>query len=165
MNERISALIDGELDDEAVLQVCMRMRSESASRQCCSEYQLIGDALRKSGHLDQDVSARVMKALHDEPVVLAPRPVRARPLLQNALALAASVAGVVVVMSMVWSGTGISDASVAVAPAAQVPPALRDPNMQAYLVAHQTQAPSTTMHGATHYLKTVSLETDAGAKQ
>lgn len=156
MNERISALMDGELEAEAASQLIKGLPASEAHRQRWSEYHLIGDALRRNGHLETDISARVMEALLEEPVVLAPRRVRARPLLQNMLALAASVAGVAVVSAVLWQGQAgevVELADAAVPAAAQVPPEL-----QAYLVAHQTHAPASTMHGAPHYLKTVALE-------
>ncbi len=163
MNERISALMDGELDDEAAALVIKNLPGDDEYRQRWSEYHLIGDALRKNGHLDTDVSARVMEALLEEPVVLAPRRVRARPLLQNMLALAASVAGVAVVSTVLWQGRAgqvLEVAEVTVPVDAQVPAEL-----QAYLVAHQTHAPASTMHGASHYLKAVALETAAVSEQ
>jgi hypothetical protein len=37
-------------------------------------------------------------------------------------------------------------------------------NMQEYLIAHQSQSPNSSMQGAARYIKTVSVETSAGAR-
>lgn len=159
--------MDGELDAEDSGFELTRLRGESARRNW-HDYHLIGDALRGDAQLDCDLTARVMEALIDEPVVLAPprRSLERQGVLQRSLALAASVAGVAVVTALAWSGRPAAvqqlaavqgGAGVATVPAAaQVPPQLASVDLQAYLVAHQTHAPSA--QGAAHYIKTVSME-------
>jgi sigma-E factor negative regulatory protein RseA len=157
MNEKLSALMDGELDEEEATLVLSRLRASEALRCDWSNYQLIGDALRSSSHLDNDVTARVMEALLNEPVVLAPSSRKRDIPLQRTLALAASVAGVTLLSVLAWSGRPGAVAEVASVPVeAQVPVQLVKLNLQAYLVAHQTHAPSA--QGAAHYIKTVSME-------
>ncbi len=81
--ERLSALVDGELEDGAVAQACARWRDSAESRASWHAYQLIGDVLR-SDDLAADAArdARFMAALRarlaTEPIVLAPQPA-ARP--------------------------------------------------------------------------------------
>lgn len=162
MNEQLSALMDGELDEADVPLVLARLRASEDRRQDWSDYHLVGDALRGSTRLESDLTARVMEALLEEPVVLAPARVPRQPVLQRTLAMAASVAGVALVSALVWSGRPVAVAEVAQIPAsAQVPPQLASANLQAYLVAHQTHAPSASVQGAAHYIKTVSVDTGA----
>lgn len=168
MSEQLSALMDGELDAEDSGFELTRLRGEAA-RRTWHDYHLIGDALRGDAQLACDLTARVMEALIDEPVVLAPprRSLERQGMLQRSLAVAASVAGVAVVTALAWSGRPAAvaqqvaavqgSAGAATVPAAaQVPPQLASVDLQAYLVAHQTHAPSA--QGAAHYIKTVSME-------
>jgi sigma-E factor negative regulatory protein RseA len=158
MTERLSALMDGELDDYEAAAAFARLRSNEDYRQHWSDYHMIGDALRGSAQLEVDLTARVMESLLDEPVVLAP-PLRVQRQtgLQRTLALAASVAGVTLVTALAWSGRPGAVAEVAKIPAeARVPTQLAGANLQAYLVAHQSHSPSA--QGAAHYIKTVSME-------
>lgn len=160
MTEKLSALMDGELDEIETPPAFVRLRSSEDYRQHWSEYHLIGDALRGSAGLQTDLTARVMEALIDEPVVLAPPRLQSRqPTFQRTLALAASVAGITLVATLAWSGRPGAVVQVASVPVeAQVPAQLTGADLQAYLVAHQTHAPSA--QGAAHYIKTVSI--DAG---
>lgn len=77
--ERLSALVDGELDGEAATQACVHWRESAASRAAWHAYQLIGDVLRSDDLASDPVrDARFLAALRsrlaDEPVVLAPQP-------------------------------------------------------------------------------------------
>lgn len=158
MTEKLSALMDGELDEFETAAALARLRSSEDYRQHWSDYHLIGDALRGASALQIDLTARVMESLIDEPVVLAPSLRSSRTsTLPRTLALAASVAGVTIVATLAWSGRPGAVPEVAQIPVeAQVPTQLTGANLQAYLVAHQTHAPSA--QGAAHYVKTVSME-------
>ena len=80
--ERLSALVDGELEANVIAQACAAWRDETEQRSTWHAYQLIGDVLR-SGDLASDPGRDVafMSALRarlaTEPVVLAPQPVDA----------------------------------------------------------------------------------------
>ena len=82
--ERLSALVDGELDHTAVAQACAHWREDSASRSTWHAYQLIGDVLR-SEDLASDASRdsafliSLRAKLAAEPVVVAPEPLLAPP--------------------------------------------------------------------------------------
>src|SRR3990172_11284822 len=71
MNERISALMDGELDESELTQDLKRLRSNPDLRRTWDTYHLIGDTLR--GHAAPAMAARVSERLVDEPTVVAPQ--------------------------------------------------------------------------------------------
>ena len=80
--ERLSALVDGELEANVIAQVCAAWRDETEQRSTWHAYQLIGDVLR-SDDLASDPGRDVafMSALRarlaTEPIVLAPQAVDA----------------------------------------------------------------------------------------
>lgn len=160
MNERLSALMDGELDDDAAGVVFTHLRASEDGRQRWSDYHLIGDALRQGEALDRDLTARVMEALLEEPVVLAPPRRKTLPLMQRALALAASVAGVAIVSAVAWSGRPLAENEVAKAPAAPVQ--LATASLHEYVVAHQSHVPNSAVQGASRYIRTVALDPEVG---
>lgn len=160
MTEKLSALMDGELDEIEASATFAGLRASESDRQQWSDFHLISDALRGGRMLEVDLTARVMESLIDEPVVLAPvrRIPQQQTTFQRTLAVAASVAGITLVTALAWSGRPGAVAQVAKIPVeAQVPSQLAGANLQAYLVAHQAHAP--TAQGAAHYVKTVSMET------
>src|SRR4051812_12299601 len=77
MKDRISVLMDGELEDGSAAQVIdvLASRSETGddARDAWRAYHLISDALGKSRMLSAGFSERVEAALAVEPTVLAPR--------------------------------------------------------------------------------------------
>jgi len=175
MKDRLCGLMDGEQPrDDALFDALKRDR---ALRDCWRQYHLIGDALKGESVLDRDITARVMAALDDEPIVLAPRkPVR-RELQGSVLALAATLAGVAVVG---WIALAPAQAPKAVVPvvhsetaAAQpvsartnaVPPVRQaSREMQEYLIAHQTQLSTLQFRGGTEYIRTVAANRATPAK-
>lgn len=154
--------MDGELEDHEVQASFDALRRNEALRGQWRQGHLIGAALRDEGHLDFDVTARVMTALEAEPVVLAPRPRAIRDWSRPAMALAATVAGVAVVA---WLGLGAepepsSIAQVTPAPArvsAPLAQAPSTPRLQEYLVAHQAYASVGPMAGGARNIRTVSV--------
>lgn len=103
---QVSECLDGELDESRLPGFLERYGAEGGLRRRFSRYVVVRDCLRQAPPLtvDNDFAGRVMGALADEPVVLAPRGrsvfagERARRLLRPAagLAVAASVATVAV---------------------------------------------------------------------
>jgi sigma-E factor negative regulatory protein RseA len=79
VRERLSALVDGELDAVAVVQACAAWREDGDARIAWHAYQLIGDVLRSEDlanapRRDVALLQRLRAQLADEPVVLAPQP-------------------------------------------------------------------------------------------
>ncbi len=94
MKEKVSALIDGELQSDSLHAHLGRLRADPELRGAWDTYHLIGDALR--GQISPGIADRVVARLREEPTVLAPRPERdpTRRLGWYAMSAAASVAAV-----------------------------------------------------------------------
>ena len=91
--ERLSALVDGELEANIVAQACAAWRDDAAQRSSWHAYQLIGDVLRSddlASEPGRDLAflSALRGRLAAEPVVLAPQAVEAdapaRPAVSNA---------------------------------------------------------------------------------
>lgn len=144
MKEKLSAVIDGELEGEIQAQIT-RLRSDPELRAAWDTYHLIGDALR--GHLCREIAPRVISRLRDEPTVLAPRRRAAGAAGRigwygmYAAASAAAVAVVAWTAFPAWHADP-QVASSAVATTAEVPSETAAASMPAadvenYLLAHQ----------------------------
>jgi len=77
--ERMSALVDGELDAAAAEAACARWKSDAQARCDWHAYQLIGDVLRSDGlakgaSRNEQFLVLLRARLQTEPVVLAPAP-------------------------------------------------------------------------------------------
>jgi sigma-E factor negative regulatory protein RseA len=160
MKEKISALLDDELDAAEIRQLCKSIRGETELRKACSTYLLIGDALRGESYLAMDMTPAVIGQLADGPFVFAPsrRNEWQRPL----LAMAATIAGVAVVA---WVALAPQQAFRVQEVALQRPVivsqseprvASNDGDMQEYLIAHQTHSGSFYLNGDTQHIRTVS---------
>lgn len=80
--ERLSALVDGELDANVVAQACAAWRDDAEQRSTWHAYQLIGDVLRSddlASEPSRDVAflSALRSRLAAEPVVLAPQSIDA----------------------------------------------------------------------------------------
>jgi len=78
--ERLSALVDGELEANVVVQACTAWRDDAEHRSTWHAYQLIGDVLRSddlASEPSRDVAflSALRGRLAAEPIVLAPQPV------------------------------------------------------------------------------------------
>lgn len=163
MNEELSRLMDGDLEEHEVARVvgdCGRPGALTAW--VC--YHIIGDALRGSAHgAPSQAALRVVQALDNEPTVLAPRPRLVRPAASWTWAAAATVAAVTVVgwtaMSLTQSpGTAVAKAREAAAvTAAQLRPQQLP---QDYVLVHQEYSPATAIQGVRPYLRAVSMPGD-----
>jgi sigma-E factor negative regulatory protein RseA len=162
MNEDLSRLMDGDLDDAELDRVGPGLRRPQAL-ETWSCYHAIGDALRGCPPGSPKVLSRVSAALAAEPTVLAPRPkVHAeRPAVRWAVAAAATVAAVGVVG---WTGLSLTESpGTAVAKAreasgvtsAQVRP---QGLPQDYVLVHQEYSPATALQGVQPYLRAVSAQ-------
>lgn len=167
MKTRLSALLDGELDNEESAAAVENSVRHENSREAAYLYFLIGDALRGEDRLDADLTGRVMASVADEPTVLAPRARHRR--VAPALAVAASLAGVAVVGWLALATSPQEDRSLVArvsAPAKTGPtPTLlvqkQSAEMQEYLIAHQAHSSSLRLSSGAHQIRTVSFE-DAG---
>ncbi|MBI4291113.1 MAG: sigma-E factor negative regulatory protein [Betaproteobacteria bacterium] len=167
MNERISALMDGEVDNEELGNNLKRLASDGEWRDTWETYHLIGDALR--GHSGPGYAAKVAARLAKEPTVLAPKRVRSSA--QRARWLAMSVAaGLAAVVLVAWMAVPQSNQesapALAAAPAsapetsasAGLPATPVAAEVEDYLLAHQPFSPSGAMQGVATYVRTVADE-------
>ena len=162
MKDRISVLMDGELDDGSAARVIDALASEGEAREAWRTYHLISDALGKSRMLSAGFSDRVAAALAAEPTVLAPRRLGVPREPRRWLALAAGLAA----FSLVgW--LGFAPQQTAVAPVAQAPKPIVAKEANAavvplpsgtndYLLAHQAFSPRMSFRGMAPYALTVS---------
>jgi len=99
-DERISALVDDELNEQECQSAVDELLSQGDKRAAWGRYHLLSLALKRRlpAGVDYNFSSRVMAALEDEPTVLAPRKPAPSSWGQRAagLAVAASVAAVAV---------------------------------------------------------------------
>ena len=99
VRERLSALVDGELEGDAAGAVCVEWRDRPDSRAAWHAYQLIGDVLRSDDLAAGPTrDARFLHAfrarLANEPVVLAPRSGPQDPSVTNGVASAERIPAV-----------------------------------------------------------------------
>lgn len=171
--DRISALIDGELDERQAREEFSRIKQDGELRECWDTFHLIRDAMRGECHLSPRSGWRLSERLEQEPTVLAPRRSAAKHVKTYALSLAASLAAVGVVAWVAISsnplntpgsfpqqgGTVASVTPIPVLqPVAVVPNLPSEGNMNEYLLAHQEFSPSTVMQGVVPYIRTVSTD-------
>lgn len=174
--ERLSALIDGELDAGEAARVLDALCSDPELQRRWSDLQLVGDAIRSTEvaacHVD-GFCARVRVALRDEPTVLAPR--ARTPMKRYAvpgIALAASMAAIAFVAVPLLRAPAPELTAQSPAPAAATVPvvAAADPatpqptkaataiaNARAldpYFAAHRELTGGTPLPRATAYLRT-----------
>jgi sigma-E factor negative regulatory protein RseA len=162
MKTRISALVDGELDDHEIAEAMRALRSSQELRAQWCDCHLLSAALRGERELDIDVVARVMSALDLEPTVMAPAPRRIPAWQRPALALAASAAGVAVVAWLALTPVGDHGAPAQIAgltvaePSPSVAKLQSTPRLQEYLLAHQAYAPGGAVVGGARNIRTVA---------
>ncbi len=182
MKNDLSSLIDGELDEASQQTLLLALREDSALRAAWSEYQLIGDAIRRTPHLEIDLTARIISELAHEPTVLAPATQASRlqsrqaesesaasRWIQGAMRVAAAVSGVAVVGWLALNTPSATDEkptlasrspAIQLASSAPTPPrdeaADQAEHMQPYLMAHQTYSPGNRFDGGAGYVRTVA---------
>lgn len=166
MNERISALMDGELEDRSAGELIEALGRDPEAVATWRVYHLIGDAMREPRLLSEGVAAHVRERLAEEPTVLAPAAAAAQPRRWVALPIAASLAAVSLVGWLAFAPQlpgPLSQPPVAKAPAAAAnpPAALAVPLPSAtsdYLLAHQGFSPRASFQGMAPYVRSVSDE-------
>jgi sigma-E factor negative regulatory protein RseA len=157
MKDRISALMDGELDERAADEALGRVGRDAEAGETWRAYHMIGDVLREDRVLSRGFSARVRARLGDEPTVLAPAAARSS---RRWLPLpAAAAAAAVALVAWVAFAPQREVPQPAPAPVAEAkPPAIIPPPMAAndYLLAHQGFSPRVAYQGMAPYVRTVS---------
>jgi sigma-E factor negative regulatory protein RseA len=164
--DKISAWMDGELDEQQAQQQFSRLKHDADLRNCWDEFHLIGDALRGEFMLSQQFSQRLTDRLAHEPTVLAPRRSGGRRVIAYALSAAASLCAIGLVGWVALSGNpstpwadfarGPAAPSPATIPATLLANVPSDGKMNEYLIAHQEFSPSTTIQGLAPYIRSVS---------
>ena len=157
MKERLSELMDGELDDRSAAEVIKALGSDREAVHAWRTYQLISDAMRQSRVLSADFTARFSGRLAQEPTVFAPRAMQTESRKWLAMSAAASVAAVALVA---WVAFAPQPEVKTAAPLAQAEP---QPNIvplpsaaNDYLLAHQGFSPRVSLQGMAPYVRTVS---------
>lgn len=176
MNEKVSMLMDGELDEHEFDAALTALVRDDDARRTWRTYHLIRDALRGEYVPGADLMAGVTSRLTREPTVLAPRPGTHRLARRQwmALSAAASLAAVALVGWLAMAPRSASDIGPGMAavanssqtgatPVAQVRPRapVRVPlpsSTDDYLLAHQGYSPRLTLQGVAPYIRTVSDE-------
>jgi sigma-E factor negative regulatory protein RseA len=171
--ERISQLMDGELDSQSARQALIRLRQHDGMRENWDTFHLIGDALRGEETLSPEFGRRFAQRLAGEPTVLAPARSTAPRITAYTLSAAASLAAVALVG---WLAVGTRTATTppvelantpaaalaeaapepAPAPKAQLASEPYDGTLNEYLMAHTGFSPSTVIQGVAPYIRTVA---------
>lgn len=161
MNDRISALMDGELDEKSAAQLIEALTRDAQAVRTWRSYHLIGDAMRGGLPLSDGFTERLAQRLAAEPTVLAPRRMRTdSPRLLTVSAAAASLAAVAFVGWIAFAPQTLD----APAPVARVQtPAEAKPVLvplsnaaNDYLLAHQGFSPGVSLQGMAPYVLTVA---------
>ena len=174
--ERISQLMDGELDAKSAQHELNRLRPDSELREHWDSYHLIGDALRGEPILSRTFGRRLSERLAGEPTILAPRRSIGRKVTAYALSAAASLSAVALVG---WVAIGtqtstLNSGAIATAPvparvdlpAPKVQPASvpYDGAHNEYLMAHTGFSPSTAIQGVAPYIRSVTASQPAASR-
>jgi sigma-E factor negative regulatory protein RseA len=176
--EKVSALMDGEMEGGDADFVIDRVIKNEEARTHWDTYHLISDAFRNEYLLSRDFVANVAVRLAAEPTILAPRPRRdfLSRVRTHALSVAASIAAVATVGWLALGNSPFSSepssVSIATAPqqaqtavtAGALRPVALDGSMRAYLFAHQEYSPTTQIQGVAPYVRTVSEVSNDGSR-
>ena len=166
MNERISTLMDGEVDESELDRDLLHLNGNVELRRTWDTYHLIGDTLR--GHAAPALAMKVLQRLAGEPTVLAPQ--RRAPrgkIAQFAFSAAAGAAGIALVAWLALPGLKPEPPQVAASAPPGTPVAVVTPmavGVENYLLAHQSYSPAGAMQGVAPYVRTVADERGGRAK-
>jgi len=171
MKEKISALMDGQLEGAAADEALELLRRDASATEAWRLYHLVSDAMHEHRPLSDGFTSRVSARLAAEPTLLAPSRLPGRtPAQRFALAAAASLAAVALVAWLAFAPQPQSAAPIAQAPA----PAPAQPSAVAtvalpaaandYLLAHQGFSPRVSLQGITPYVRTVADRADESGK-
>jgi sigma-E factor negative regulatory protein RseA len=148
--ERISAFMDGELEDQEAAGQVRRLKEDLELRLAWDTYHLIGDAMRGEAGYSSGLAVKISARLASEPTVVAPRTrMPLRNVRRVALSAAASIAGVALVAWLTLFDSPL-------APQTQLAATPANGAVNDYLLAHQQFSPNTAMQGVASYVRTVS---------
>jgi sigma-E factor negative regulatory protein RseA len=172
MKDRISALMDGELDAGEFEGALSALRQDGEALTAWRTYHLIGDALQGRALLQSDCAARVSARLALEPALLGTLPADVVAPQRSSWfvpsALAASIAAVALVGWMALAPRPADRPVEVVAAPASAPapkPVVRQPLTAAardYLLAHQAFSPRNSLQGVAPYVRSVAAEAAPG---
>jgi len=161
MNDKISALMDGELDEKSAAEVIDWLGRDGDALRVWRAYQLISDAMRDGCLLSDGFAARVAARLSAEPALLAPARLQAEPRKWLVLSAAASVAAVSLVGWLAFAPQREAPppqvAQASATPLKKQPAIVPLPSgTNDYLLAHQGFSPRASLQGMAPYVRTVS---------
>jgi sigma-E factor negative regulatory protein RseA len=174
MRQKISAMVDGELDEGAAEEAYRSLAQGGEALETWCAYHLISDAMRESRLLSAGFAARVAERLAAEPTVLAPARLaggeRGR---WFALSAAASVAAAALVGGLFFlqqpgadRPAPVAQAQQPAAAAAKRPAIVPLPtSANDYLLAHQGYSPRVSLQGITAYVRSASDDVTAEARK
>jgi len=161
MNDKISALMDGELDEKSAAEMIDWLGRDGDALRVWRAYHLISDAMRDGCLLSDGFAARVAARLSAEPALLAPARLQAEPRKWLVLSAAASVAAVSLVGWLAFAPQ--REAPPPQVAQASATPLKRQPAIvplpsgtNDYLLAHQGFSPRASLQGMAPYVRTVS---------
>ena len=169
MKERISALMDGELEGHAADEAIASLKGEGEALETWRMYHLISDGMRDTRLLSAGFAARMSQRLAEEPTVLAPGPLSSplpgrTPAQRFAYAAAASAAAIGLVSWLAFGPqpevphTTIAQGTPAPAPVAMTPVTVQlTSSANDYLLAHQGFSPRVSLQGMVPYVRTVAV--------
>ncbi len=153
MKERISALMDDEIDADGADHLFKALKSDAELAGRWSTYHMIGDVMRGEAPLSADFSRKLMAQIDNEPTVLAPRKSshHAHSFLMTAVA---SVAAVMFVSWMVLQQQAHSPSG-DIAPTVAIN-SVSPESVNSYVVAHQNTFAGAGIQAA-YYVRPVAL--------
>jgi sigma-E factor negative regulatory protein RseA len=178
MKEKISALMDGELEGKAAAELIDELERGGEALDAWRTYHLVSDAMRDTQLLSAGFTDRVVQRLAAEPTVLAPKKLHfgaqqePRRRFATPAAAAASLAAIGLVgwlavapqHQLAPPGTPIAQV---VQPALEAKKPVMVPLPTAtpdYLLAHQGFSPRISLQGMSAYARTVSAQANEGRK-
>jgi sigma-E factor negative regulatory protein RseA len=157
MKDKISALMDGELDERSAAEVIDLLGRGGEGLQAWRSYHLISDSMRDSRLLSEGFGERLRERLAAEPTVLAPARLAVGQRYRLALPVAASAAAVALVGWLAFVPPLPQQQPIP--QLAQVKPPVAVPlpsSANDYLLAHQGFSPRIWLQGVAPYVRTVS---------
>ena len=167
MKDKISALMDGELDAKSAAEMIDSLGRDGDALHAWRTYHLISDAIRDSRVLSDGFTARVAARLSAEPAL--PARLQAEPRKWLVLSAAASVAAVSLVGWLAFAPQREAPppqvAQASATPLKKQPAIVPLPSgTNDYLLAHQGFSPRASLQGMAPYVRTVSDQPQESSK-